>query len=364
MNKVRTTVDGQAYAAPAIGRAGRVDVASLAAGAFAASSRSAAVGGMTIGTCTASAAAPVSWTGSVRTDTDRIHTVIRNRVTVSGAVQKTDLAGRTTPAAGVRGAVLFTRDGSTTTTVLGGTRADERGRWSLATTAITASGTVRFRTTPTTGLPSLLSPPVPVTFLPYQPAVTLASTTTVPSTTGGAARYTFRGTVNRTLDGVTTAAAGVPVSVYLVPASGAAPRRIGSVTSTSTGTWAWSYVPNEIGRVTFQVLKVAGYADSAVVSADVTAPARPTLRAAVVSSPTRALRLTSVLSPGRPGTLVVERLSATGTYEQITTLTVNARGIGFVDLPPVPGSYLLRARFAGDVAQTAGVSATIRATVR
>ncbi|MCW2524953.1 MAG: hypothetical protein JWO63_3288 [Frankiales bacterium] len=166
------------------------------------------------------------------------------------------------------------------------------------------------------------------------------------------------GTATRSYAGASSAAAALPVRVYLTTRTGTT-LLLATTSTTSAGRFAATVRPTENGTLTARVVSVPGYANSTSAGIAVTvstrvaaaAPARVARHAAFLFS-------TSVTVARRAG-VTIEVLRGTR-WVRVTSATTASNGVAHVRVAGLAaGTYHFRSVSVGDARGGAGVSATV-----
>jgi hypothetical protein len=278
-------------------------------------------------------------------------------VLVSGTLLR-DAAGSLTPVLGAMVSVRST-SGTGVVTSLGSATVAANGAWK-ATVMPRASGVLSAWFAGNAGQPAAGATAGSLTVGTWTPAVTLAAQ--AGSQLAGAANK-LTGTVSRTYAGVTTAAPGVPVRVYLQTTTGSS-LLLTSTSTTASGTFSVTAAPTENGTLVARILSVPGYADGASTGVPIAVTTRVSASGPAYVGTGLLFAITATVSAPRAAAVSLESWNGSA-WDPVASATTASTGIArFSVTAGSVGAHLYRALVTGDGRGADGVSANLTVTVR
>ncbi|HST49856.1 hypothetical protein [Jatrophihabitans sp.] len=278
-------------------------------------------------------------------------------VLVSGSLQR-DAGGVLGPVTGGMVSIRSTA-GTGTVSVLGSASVAANGTWKVMV-APRASGVLSAVFAGTAGQPAATAAIGSLTVGTWTPAVTLAAQASQ-QLAGAGNRLT--GTVTRSYGGVTGPAPGVPVRIYLQTSTGASVL-LSSTSTTAAGAFTVTAAPVENGTLVARVASVAGYADAASAGVPVAVTTKATVTGPAYVGTGLQFALTATVTAPRAAAVTLEGYSG-GSWTALATVTSTSTGSARFPLTAgSAGTYLYRARVAGDSRGADGLSANLTVTVR
>lgn len=278
-------------------------------------------------------------------------------VAVSGTLLR-DAGGVLSPVAGAVVSVRST-SGTGTVTVLGSATVSANGSWKASVTP-PASGMLSAWFAGTAGQPSAAATAGPLTVGTWTTAVTL--TAQYGQQLAGAGNR-LSGSVSRSYAGLTGAASGVPVRIYLQTTTGSSVL-LGTASTTATGVFTLTAAPAENGSLVARIVSVPGYADAASAPVPVAVTTRVTANGPAYAGTGLAFALTGTVAAPRAATVTLDGWNGSG-WSPLASAVSSATGLARFPLTAGgPGTYSYRMRVTGDARGADGVSTALVVTVR
>ncbi|HEX8092534.1 MAG TPA: hypothetical protein VF542_01810, partial [Jatrophihabitans sp.] len=277
-------------------------------------------------------------------------------VVVSGTLLR-DADGVLSP---VTGAMVSVRSTSATgaVTVLGSATVASNGSWK-ATVTPRVSGVLSAWFAGTAGQPAAGATAGSLTVGTWTPAVTL--TAQAGQQLAGAGNR-LSGTVSRSYAGVTTAAAGVPVRIYLQTTTGAAVL-LGTAGTTASGSFTLTAAPAENGSLVARLV-APGYTDAASAPVPIAVTTRVIASGPAYVGTGLLFTLTGTVSAPRSATVTLDAWNGSG-WSPLGSAVSSATGIARFSLTAgAAGASTYRMRVTGDSRGADGVSPNLLVTVR
>jgi hypothetical protein len=278
-------------------------------------------------------------------------------VTVSGTLLR-DAGGSLT---GLSGAMVSIRSTSGTgaVTALGNASVTSTGSWK-ATVTPRASGVLSAWFAGNAGQPAAVATAGPLSVGTWTPAVTL--TAAAGQQLAGAGNR-LSGSVSRSYAGVTTAAPGVPVRLYLQTTTGAAVL-LGTASTTAAGTFTLTAAPAENGTLVARIVSVPGYADAASAGVGIAVTTRVAASGPTYVGTGLSFAMTATVTAARAAGVTLEAFDGSS-WNAVASTTSSTTGIArFSVTAGAPGTYTYRMRVAGDGRGADGVSPNVMVTIR
>jgi len=244
-------------------------------------------------------------------------------------------------------------------TTLGSASVTANGSWK-ATVTPRASGVLSAWFAGTAGQPAAGATAGSLTVGTWTPSLTLAAQAGQ-QLAGAGNRVT--GMVSRSYAGVTAAAPGVPVRIYLQTTTGATVL-LGTAGTTATGSYTLTVAPAENGTLVAKVASVAGYVDAASAGVPVVVTTKVIVSAPAYVGTGLAFAVTATVAAPRAAAVTLDAWNGS-TWNAVGSAMTASTGIArFTLTAGGAGAHLYRARVTGDGRGADGVSPTLTVTVR